>query len=115
MTNIRNDEPPRVFVTKTEPHWDFYRAADYGDVVFMTEHEYKSEPAPPAHNRMVRQEIEDCLVKHQYRPGTDFILLTAAQSNNMVVMFAIRHLMGDHKFLRWNSNSERYDIYRVSQ
>lgn len=103
------DQPPKVFITKFQPDWDFGPAADYGEVVFLTEHELKPEPTVGAHNDRLVDEMKRAM--GDYVQGTDFIVMTAAAVNNVAVMMKLP--VGPHNVLRWNNRKHRYELYKI--
>jgi len=101
----------KVYVTKFQPDWDFLPATEYGEVVFLTEHEMKPEPTVGAYNDLIVKELRDGL--EDYLPRHDYVVLTASATNNFKVANILHAKGGRHNILRWNGRSRHYDLFKL--
>lgn len=106
-----NKAKPKVFVSKFQPSWDYSQAAEYGEVVFVTDREFHAEPSMPRHNETVGNEIAKGM--QDYIAGIDFIVLTAAATVNMAVAMHISGKAETHNVLRWSNRGHSYELYKI--
>jgi hypothetical protein len=101
----------KVFVTQYSPHLRFAEASEYGEVVFLTDKEFRPEPSPPGANDVIIVEIVRNL--QEYIPGEDYIALTGSAIPNLVVGGVVKGLRGPHKVLKWSNRSKNYELFLV--
>lgn len=102
----------KVFVTKFQPDWDFEPAADYGEVVFLTDDEHRPEPTSPSFNDKITDEIKRGM--KDYSVGLDYIVITAAAMPNLVTAVQMAAIKGKHNVLRWNNRKHKYDLFKIT-
>lgn len=100
----------KVFVAQENDKFDYSAAEQFGDLVFLTQHEYRSYSSPA--NGKIRDEIFDGL--SEITPE-DYLLLTG----NPITMSYAFHIAACYlhdqgcssvKILRWNSATLGYTI-----
>jgi len=104
-------EQAKVYITKFQPDWDFGPAAEYGEVVFLTEDEMKPEPTIGGYNERVEKEMRTAL--DGYVSGVDYVVMTASATNNFKaanILYKKGHL---HNVLRWNGRKHKYELYKI--
>ncbi len=101
----------KVYVTKFQPDWDFGPAADWGEVVFITEDEMKAEPTVGSYNNDIEDEMKRNL--QTYVSGTDYVVMTASATNNFKVANILHDKGGKHNVLRWNNRKHSYDLFKL--
>ena len=107
-----NRKESKVFVTQYSNHLNFQKAEQYGAVTFLSEKEYRSEPAMADANDRVRDEILTGLA--DYIPGIDYILLTGSPIPTMIAGILIGRRMGaSHNILKWNNQSKTYELVKI--
>jgi len=104
----------KVFVTQEISRINYASALEYGDVVFLTCDEYKPEPT----NGEINKEIKHSIAKHMkdYVPGVDYILTSGSPVSILLtgmIMAATTVAMTGHKILKWNNQSNRYDLCKI--
>ena len=107
---------PKVFVTQYSKNLKFGDAEQFGEVVFLTDEEYKPEPSMPGHNERITQEIKSRL--STYIPGIDYIVLTGSSIPNMIVGgiimgYAINGGLVKHNILKWSGRDKRYEQFKI--
>ena len=100
---------PLVFVSQYVRNLDFAEAEKYGEVVFLTDKEYRPEPAPGRFNDQIENEIRSKLT--EYVAGTDFIMTTGSGIPNIIVGHLLRK--GEHKVLKWSNQRKQYELFKV--
>lgn len=100
-----------VYVTKFQPDWDFGPAAEYGEVVFLTQDEMKPEPTIGGYNERVEHEMAKAL-KH-YVAGKDYIVMTASATNNFKAANILYKKGPRHNVLRWNNRKKGYELFKI--
>lgn len=91
-----NDKTPTIFVVQENQHADYSDAERYGNIVFMTSHEYKPVAGSPK-NEMIKSRIRGHLSK--YTPD-DFLVLTG---NPTVIGYAF-HIAAQAVVARGGNN-----------
>ena len=107
-----NKNGVRVFVTQYSDHLNFKKAEEYGAVTFLSEKEYRAEPAMAEANNRVRDEIMTGLTA--YIAGVDYILLTGSPIPTMIAGVMMGRTIGaTHNVLKWNNQSKTYDLVKI--
>ena len=101
----------RVFVTQYSDHLNFREAEHFGTVTFLSEKEYRAEPAMASVNDRIRDEITNGL--SNYIAGTDYILLTGSPVPSVIAGAVISKLPGTHNLLKWNNQRRSYDLVKI--
>lgn len=99
----------KVFVTQAVRSLNFSTAEHFGEVVFLTDREYRPEPTPLRFN----QDVTDDIVRgmKDYIPGEDFLCTTGSSLPNVVAGACLSK--GTHKMLKWNNRAETYELFTV--
>lgn len=105
--------PARVFVTQYSPRLVFEEANKWGEVVFLTDKEYRPQPCPEGTNDIVHQEIRRNL--SEYVPGYDYIVTTGSAIPNLLVgaWLALHHPGAVHNILKWDNRDYKYELFKV--
>lgn len=106
---MSNEVQPLVFISQYIRNLDFADAEKFGEVIFLTDREYRPEPAPPRFNLEIANEIKSKFSK--YVAGTDFIMTTGSGIPNIIVGNLL--LAGEHKVLKWSNQRKAYEIFKV--
>ncbi len=101
----------KVYVTQFYKNLNFAKAQEYGDVVFLTDKEYRPEPTMPRYNEQITSEIERKF--SSYVPGHDYIITTGSAIPNVVVGSLLAKMPGTHNILKWSSRNEMYELFKV--
>lgn len=102
----------RVFVTQYSDHLNFRKAEQFGAVTFLSEREYRAEPAMAEANDRVRNEIMTGL--DGYIAGIDYILLTGSPIPTMIAGILMgRRIGATHNILKWNNQSKTYELVKI--
>ena len=101
----------KVFVTQYSDHLNFQEAENFGTVEFLSEKEYRAEPAMAQANDRIRDEIVNGL--KDYVAGTDYILLTGSPIPTAIAGAVIGKLPGTHNLLKWNNHRKSYDLVKL--
>lgn len=109
--DMSDKNAPRVFVTQYTKQLNFAEANQYGEVVFLTQDEYRPEPVIPRVNDSITQQIMSRL--QDYIPGHDFILTTGSALPNVVAGAFLAGRPGAHKFLKWSRVREVYEVFTL--
>lgn len=99
----------KVFVTQYSQHLRYADAAEFGEVVFLTQKEFRPQPAPPGINNVIIDEIFDEM--ESYVPGIDFILLTGSAIPNLIVGGVVGVHEGPHNLLKWSNQLKKYELF----
>ena len=102
---------PRVFVTQYSPTWNFSEAEKYGEVVFLTNSEYRPQPCPPEVNGAIESEIRQRM--KEYIPGEDYIALTGSAIPNVIVGQQLAK-NGPHRVLKWSNRKKGYELFIIN-
>lgn len=103
----------KVFVTQYTKRINFTEAANYGEVVFLTDQEFRPMPHPNGVNKEVVDEIKRNM--SLYVPGVDFIMTTGSALPNVVVGMILGRMPGaTHKFLKWSNRMEGYEMFELT-
>jgi hypothetical protein len=102
---------PKVFVTQYSKRLNFAEAEHYGEPVFLTQEEFRPNPAPPGVNDDIVSEIERKM--QDYVPGYDYIVLTGSSIPNLIVGNLIAGLEAPHKLLKWSNRLHGYELFIV--
>lgn len=101
---------PLVFVSQYVRNLDFAEASKHGEVIFLTDKEYRPEPVPNAStNDMINNQIKMRLT--DYIAGTDFLMTTGSGIPNIIVGSLLR--AGEHKVLKWSNQRKTYELFKV--
>jgi len=100
---------PKVFVSQYVRNLDFAEANNYGDVVFLSESEYRPEPCPFGVNSTTTAEIKAKF--SGYVAGLDFIMTTGSSIPNVIVGSLLK--AGEHKILKWSNQRKTYELFKV--
>jgi len=111
MNNNNVAKSIKVFVTQYSDYLNFRLAEQHGEVVFLSEKEYRAEPALASANDKIRDEILNGLV--DYVAGIDHILLTGSPIPTLIVGAFMNSRIGEHKVLKWNNQTKSYDIVKL--
>lgn len=99
---------PKVFVTQEISKINYSSAMDYGEVVFLTSDEYKQLPTDGRINNSIKAEIRKKM--SEYIAGEDFILTSGSPVSILYTGMMISGQLAAHKILKWNNQSNHYDI-----
>lgn len=99
----------KVYVTQYYKNLNFAKAQDYGDVVFLTDNEYRPEPTMPRTNEQITAEIKANF--STYVAGVDYIITTGSAIPNVVVGSLL--LPGTHNILKWSGRNDMYELFKV--
>jgi len=103
--------PPNVYVTQEQPGHNYSQAEDYGDVVFLTQHD-----VPTVRTSLTSQSVIESLARRMkgYRPGIDYIL-PAGSPLNIAAVFILAGRFGgsQHNILKWESRIGRYNAVQL--
>lgn len=107
---------PKVFVTQEVSKINYSMAMDYGDVVFLTQDEYKPQPTDHRMNNIIKHEMMKNFM--DYVAGEDYILTSGSPVSIFIAaaMAAKRSPVGQlasHKILKWNNQTNKYDLCLV--
>lgn len=100
---------PKVFVSQYVRNLDFAEANQYGDVVFLSDEEYRPEPSVQRFNDSIANEIKNKM--RGYIAGTDFIMTTGSSIPNVIVGSLL--MKGEHKILKWSNQRKTYEVFKV--
>lgn len=100
---------PLVFVSQYVHSMDFSEAQKHGEVVFLTDKEYRAEPAPDSINDPITNQIKTRFV--DYIAGTDFIMTTGSGIPNIIMGNLLKS--GEHKVLKWSNQRKTYQLFKV--
>ena len=101
---------PLVFVAQYVRNLDFAEASKHGEVVFLTDKEYRPEPVPNALiNDSVNNEIRAKF--SEYVAGTDFLMTTGSGIPNIIMGNLLK--AGEHKVLKWSNQRKTYELFKV--
>jgi hypothetical protein len=104
---------PVVYITQAGTH-DYSPAAEYGALESLAhgELQFRSSGADREVQIQIREKLAD------YRPGHDYILLAGSPLTIAWVMLLISELEpmsgAPHKFLKWDSNARRYQVFEIT-
>ena len=98
---------PKVYVTQFSQKLNYSSAQQFGEVVFLTDKEYRAEPTLAAHNDNIVVEMETNF--DLYNAGTDYILLTGSPMAS-VLLGVLLQGEGTHKLLKWNNVTKNYEL-----
>ena len=102
---------PKVFVTQYQPHLSFAEAEPWGDVVFLTDKEYRPEPVMPQTNERITHEVKKNFA--EYLVGIDYIAVTGSSMPNLVVGILIADIHGVHNILKWSGRNRQYELFKL--
>lgn len=102
---------PKVFVTQFTKRQNFTELNEYGEVVFLTDKEYRPEPNLPTHNEAIRIEIKSKMT--DYVPGLDYIVTTGSAIPNILAGMMIARQPGPHNVLKFNNMTKRFELFKV--
>lgn len=102
-------DKPKVFITQYSDRLNFAEAADYGDVIFLTQSEFQPNPSPPNVNEQITHEIGAAL--DDYIPGFDYIVLTGSSIPNLIVGSMLKAAHAPHKLLKWSNRMSGYETF----
>jgi hypothetical protein len=107
------DNGPQVYVTQFDPQWDFSALVKFGQVIFLTQTEYRPEPSMPGYNVGILAEIMRNL--KDYRPGIDYIALTGSAIPNVISGVAIGAHPSEvpHNILKWSRRNRDYELFAL--
>jgi len=91
---------------------NFSRASVYGDVVFLTDKEYRPHPCPEGVNDALTSQIRERM--KDYLPGIDYIITTGSAIPNIIVgMILAERGERNHKILKWSNRMEDYEMFHL--
>ncbi len=110
---------PKVYVTQYHPRLNFSPAKKFGEIVFMTERDFKPDMGTQPQwveeeNTRVSNEIGESLI--EYLPGHDYLLITGNLMTALVTgQYLAKRFNSEikHKVLKWNNRSHDYDVYEI--
>jgi len=116
MNDIKNQSGPQVFVTQFDPKWDFSSLVKHGEVVFLTQTEYRPEPSMPGYNQAIMAEILRNM--KEYRPGIDYIALTGSAMPNVISGMALGSILRynsnvSNNILKWSRRNHDYELFAL--
>lgn len=111
-----NQNGPQVFVTQFDPKWDFSSLTKYGEVIFLTQTEYRPEPSGRGYNAAILVEILRGM--RSYRPGIDYIALTGSAIPNVISGMAIGSIIKyndnvPNHILKWSRRNNDYELFAL--
>lgn len=104
----------KVYVTQYTPRVDFSKAQAYGEVVFLTNEEYRPDPVPEGWNESIARQIRDKLLN--YNPGIDYIITTGSAIPNVITGMCLMQHRRDckHNILKWSNRKDDYELFHVN-
>lgn len=100
---------PKVFVTQEVRSVNYATAADFGEVIFLALEEYKPEPTTGDINTRIKVDMVNKFA--DYVAGRDYILTGGSPISILITGMLMGMAFGkNHKVLKWNNQSMRYDL-----
>jgi hypothetical protein len=103
---------PKVFVTQYDHKLRFEDAEHFGEVVFLTQKEYRPAPCPASANDIVVHDLVKGM--SEYVPGRDYIVVTGSAIPNLIVGSILSKFNdATHRILKWNNRTKGYELFHV--
>lgn len=101
----------RVFITQENPNLNYLPAEQFGEIVFLTHHDY-SVVRNSLRNEAVVEEIRTNL--RNYDPKNDYIVISGSPVIAGIVFMILREKTEEMNILRWSNRDHLYQHLVVS-